>query len=589
MSELIKVSAALRAMSDEKLQSLITQRMINSAQLVDFFDLAEALTKPTAVSATIAGLPLSQARELRSLAGGSPANPKLAADLADQMLISPAPEFLPFESTLNGLLEFSKISPANLNSVSGGDIDFEDSPAQDQIDRDSGVEIFETLQALTELIFDLEHRYVREVGRKNVGLPDLKRLATHLHRSTEQAKQIYELAMLAGLITLAEGRWQLSTGAEQWLAWQPAERFQHLAKTWRDVLGDASARELQAAIKYEKSVVSLDQVLKQNYPFADGSVTSKISKLANLAAMIGVSSAGWMSSWASAVLDCDYASASELAVAKLPAPQRKIICQADLTLIAPGPLPTDVEMVVRRFADTEQIGMASTYRLSALSISHGLESGLSITEIRDLLVELSAKDLPQPIEYLLKESESRFGRLTISSDSAEDRTYLRSTDKILLAEIMNEIKLKPFGLKQLEDGELACRFEAEVLYFGLRELGFVAIRVDEHGNVISPLSVSPQKLDAATSNSVQADIQRLRLQEEKLGSSPDDDDLQRQIQLAIKNKAKATFTVTTNSGDQVEFLLEPIGIANGRLRAKDRKADIERTLPITSIIKVTLA
>ena len=79
----------------------------------------------------------------------------------------------------------------------------------------------------------------------------------------------------------------------------------------------------------------------------------------------------------------------------------------------------------------------------------------------------------------------------------------------------------------------------------------------------------------------------MREQDDKLGDTPDDDDLQRQIQLAIKNKARARFTVTSSTGE-IEFLLEPIGVANGRLRAKDRKADIERTLPITSIIRVVL-
>ena len=588
MSELIKVAAALRSMSDEKLLSLITQRMVNSAQLLDFFDLAEALTKPASISSTIAGLPLSQARELRSLAAGNSANTKVAPDLADQMLISPAPEFAPYESTLNGMLEFSKLNPPSLNTVSIVTLDSEDAPVQDQVDRDSGVEIFETLQAITELIFDLEHRYVREVGRKNVGLPDLKRFANHLHKSTDYAKQIYELALLAGLITLSEGRWQLSIGAELWLGWAPDKRFVHLAKTWREILGDASSLELQLSLKKQSGVVSLDNQLKLVYPFADGSVTSKISKLANLASLIGLASAGWMSSWAKQVLDCNYEAASKLAAAKLPTPQRKLICQADLSLIAPGPLPTDVEIIVRRFADTEQIGMASTYRLSALSISHGLETGLTVSEIRELLSELSDKDLPQPIEYLLNESEARFARLTIWGGENDERTYLKSTDKVLLAEIINESKLKPFALQQLEDGSLACRFESDVLYFGLRELGFVAVRVDTSGKVISPLAVSERKQQVSVGNPVLADITRLREQEEKLGSSPDDDDLQRQIQLAIKNKARATFTVTSNSGAEVEFLLEPIGIANGRLRAKDRKADIERTLPITSIIKVTL-
>jgi hypothetical protein len=126
------------------------------------------------------------------------------------------------------------------------------------------------------------------------------------------------------------------------------------------------------------------------------------------------------------------------------------------------------------------------------------------------------------------------------------------------------------------------------LYFGLRELGFVAVRVDESGAVISPLSISKTKLNTEDAGSLLGDITRLRAQEEKLGTSPDDDDLHRQIQLAIKNKTRARFLVKSNTGAEIEFLLEPIGMANGRLRAKDRKADIERTLPIASIIKVTL-
>ena len=191
MSELLKVAAALRSMSDAKLQNLITERMINSAQLLDFFDLAEALTKASSVSAAIAGLPLSQAREIRHLAAGTCVNPKIAAELADQMLVSPAPEFTPFESTLESLAEFSKINPPSLNTVSIVTIEVPDAPAQDQIDRDAGVEIFETLQAITELIFDLEHRYVREVGRKSVGLPELKGLATHLHKSKFTNWQIW--------------------------------------------------------------------------------------------------------------------------------------------------------------------------------------------------------------------------------------------------------------------------------------------------------------------------------------------------------------------------------------------------------------
>jgi hypothetical protein len=586
VSELLLVASALRRMSDEKLQTLITQRMVNSQSLVDFFDLAEALTKPASISAAIAGLPLSQATELRSLALGNKPNAKVATELANQMLVSGEPEFKPFDSTLDALAGFAK-----LDTIVAVDFNEALTPDQSQIDRDSGIEIFETMQAITELIFDLEHRFVREVGKKNVGLPDIKRLATHLRKSNEYAKQIYELAHLANVITLANGRWQLSAHSKNWLNSNPEQRFVLLATTWREILGDASAKELLTALvasgPKNTKAISLADNLTKTYPFADGSVSSKITKLESIAELIGLSAQGWMSSWAPKVLKCDYVAAGKLAEVNLPAPQDRIICQADLTLIAPGPLPTQVEIMLRRFADTEQIGMASTYRLSALSISHGLETGLKLSEIRELLQTLSGNSIPQPIEYLLNEAEARFGRLQIIGGELNERSIIQSTDKVLLAEILNESKLKPFSFTQLEDGLLASRFEPEVLYFGLREVGFVAIRVDENGNVISPLEATKQTVDTEQTSNVAADINRLREQDAKLGDAPGDDDLQRQIQLAIKNKAKARFTVTSSAGE-IEFLLEPIGIANGRLRAKDRKADIERTLPITSIIRVVL-
>lgn len=582
MSELLNVASALRRMSDENLATLITERMINSTGLVDFFDLAEALTKTTSIASAIAGLPLTQAMELRSLAAGNKPNPKISQELERQMLVAGEPQFKPFVATVESLASFSKLE--TVVAVSNAN---DWAPDQGQIDRDCGIEIFETLQAITELIFDLEHRFVREVGKKNVGLPDIKRFATHLRKSNDYAKQIYELAHLANLIMLANGRWQLSSHSQSWLDWNPAERFAHLAKTWRQILGDASAKELQSAIGKSGNAISLEEILNRTYPFADGSVSSKITKLESLAGLIGLSAAGWMSSWAAKVLKCDYSAASKQAAATLPQPQDKLICQADLTLIAPGPLPTDVEITLRRFADTEQIGMASTYRLSALSISHGLETGLKLSEIRDLLVKLSGNSIPQPIEYLLSEADVRFGRLAIIGGELNERSLIQSSDKVLLAEILNDARLKPFAISHLEDGQLASRFEPEVLYFGLREVGFVAIRVDDDGKVLSPLAATKQSFDAEKGTSIFGDISRLRIQDAKLGDSPDDDDLQRQIQLAIKNKTRARFTVTSSAGE-IEFLLEPIGIANGRLRAKDRKADIERTLPIASILRVVL-
>lgn len=583
MSELLRLASALRRSTDEQIRQLLRERMINSTPLRDFFDLAEALGKPTSISSTVAGLPKGQVEALEKIIAGETPETSAAQELANLMLVEQleGSGFTAYESTVEALSQFVRpTEPAAVFEVSA--------TLQSDIDRDAGVATFETMQALTELLFDLEQRFVREVGKRNVGLPDLKRLANHLKKPNDYAREVYELAHLSGLIVLTDSRWQLGQTAVDWVSWNPQQRFAHLSRSWRAILGDASASELLASLSKHTGPVSLNRELKLTYPFADGAVNSRISKLAHLAELIGISSDGWLSGWAKDVLTGEIDKATEAARTRLPATQRKLICQADLSLVAPGPLPTDIEIELRKFTETEQIGMASTYRLSALSISHGFETGLTEADIRGLLIELSGKALPQPIDYLLREGAQRFGRLTVSENSELLRSVIRSVDPILLQEIFNQSKLKPFALRQLEDGSLASRFEPEVVYFGLRELGFTAIRVDEKGQVISPRIVATISGASQLLSTVDQDIERMREQEAKLGDAPDGDDVLRQIHLAIKNKTKIEITVASRTGAEVLFTLEPIGIANGRLRAKDRKADIERTLPLSSILKVTL-
>ncbi len=452
-----------------------------------------------------------------------------------------------------------------------------------EIDRDASLAIFDVIQALTELIFELEQRYIREVGKRGVGLPDVKRLAAHLSKSNEYAKQVFELAQFANLAEIEGSRWQLGQRAENWISWSDRERWSHLAETWLSLLGDEAARELLAILPAE----SFERRLAEVYPFADSTATNRIKKVAEIANLIGLIANSQATSWLG-LLSTSLQTASERAIAGLPSAAERVIIQADLTLIAPSPLPTELEISLRRFADTEQIGMASSYRLSALSVSHGLETGLAIDEIRSLLLRLSAKELPQPVDYLLKEAESRFARLKVYATKSGAHSQIVSTDMILLAEIHNDQRLKPFALHFDEAGSLHSRFEAELVYFALREANFVAVRVDENGTVLSPQKLSSKNKVSEQRQSVVEDITRMREADTQGTSDPDDDDLLRQIQLAIKYKAKMVIVLKTSNGEQVEYLVEPVGVANGRLRAKDRKADLERTLPLSSVVSISI-
>jgi len=45
-------------------------------------------------------------------------------------------------------------------------------------------------------------------------------------------------------------------------------------------------------------------------------------------------------------------------------------------------------------------------------------------------------------------------------------------------------------------------------------------------------------------------------------------------------------TVRLPDDSLADYVLEPAGLAGGRLRARDRAADVERTLPLASIVAV---
>ena len=53
-------------------------------------------------------------------------------------------------------------------------------------------------------------------------------------------------------------------------------------------------------------------------------------------------------------------------------------------------------------------------------------------------------------------------------------------------------------------------------------------------------------------------------------------------------RAKATIVVVVRlpGGDERAFTLEASGLGGGRLRGRDKAADVERTLPVASIVSV---
>lgn len=581
MSEVLRLAKLLSASSDEALLRTIKRRRVSTSGLEDFFDLSAVLLKPQSISAAIASLTKSQVKAFGNLIQNSstkediPNLERLAElYLVEQIKTGAAVEFIPFEVAADFFQSHSrKVSKSSK---------FEPEPenvAGLPVDPQAGLAAFEACQGITELLVDLEQRFIRQVGKTSVGLPELKRLSSHIGKSVEYARNLYDIAHLAGLISIGDKRWRVGPLYQNWLSSEPAERWLILAKTWRDYLGDDGALELV-------STRDLVHAIEDIFPLAESSLNTQNSKLLQLSELIGLSAAGKTSSWFSPLMTGDFEMAKNLLAKELPKSQTRIIVQADLSIISVGPLPTKLELELRRFVETERIGVASSYRISPLSISHGFETGLTEDDIRKLLAKLSGSELPQPVDYLIREAANRYGRLVIHQKL--NGAVISSKDPILLTQILNDVSLKPISITRHSETSLETRFDMDITYYQLREAKYAAIRKNSSGEVISSwrkAGLSDPMLKPK--DSFLEDISRWRDQELRAGESPQGSDLVRQIELCIKSKGSLQISVLVNKIER-EFLLEPIGLANGRLRGKDRKADCERVIPLHSITGVRL-
>ncbi|MFM1994502.1 MAG: hypothetical protein RLZZ610_19 [Actinomycetota bacterium] len=574
MSDLYRLATALRSAPDATLGLVVHERGLYLGDYKDFFDLANALLTPKSQALTVAGITNQMLGSLRSLVASEKVSKEQVNLLGRELLVWSVDEPSVYDWLKDRLNESPRT--ASLSVVSNEAIDTD----QGAIDLDCGIHAFEAMQAVTELIFDLDQHLVREVAKGALGLPDVKRASAHLGKSKEYVKTIFELAKVAGLISASERRFQPTALADSWMSASPKARWLMLCEAWTSMLGPAGLKEVSTQLAQHKSK-KLRDLIQISFPFASLAPASRINRLAEMADQIGLTSAGSPASWLADVLANKLPAASKALESRLPAQQERIIVQADLSIITPGPLASSLEVQLRKFADTENIGLASSYRISPLSISCGLEEGMTENQIRLLLQKLNGSSLPQPVDYLIRETAERFGRLKLSA--LEKGSLLTSSDELLAKQITMDSKLKPLLLEQRTSG-IYSPLDAQSLYHALRENGYLAVLIDDKGKVIAPSSVHKSTNEAAA---FLKQVERLRAQDIEMADAAPASDMERKILLALKTKSTLQVQINAN-GKIMDFLLEPIGIANGRLRARDRKADIERTLPVSAITSILI-
>ncbi|CAN5137186.1 hypothetical protein BH11ACT4_BH11ACT4_07970 [soil metagenome] len=614
----LALAGQLRSLSDAQLAALLGARELRESGIRDFFDLAEALLDPDSVQqalgrldrptlaalAALSELGEASARDVaahltalgsRDQAQGAALDELVAARLADAerlALVTAAKSgsyAVPASVTRQlatwaelGLPDAAELAtapaPAALAPVSQVDAKFTDHIAAEHA--------FSTTTEISELLSALQRESARELARGGIALPDSKRLASAMGVDLDRVPGLLEIAARAGLAALDAGRWMPTTASSGWLSGSSGERWSLLAGAWLDRLpGDI--RGILASRAHATWGERLDEYVNWLFPAGGAWMHDRVLVYTRDAELLGITAANVPSTPGVALLVDGAEAAAPVMSALFPPEVEQVYLQHDLSVVSPGPLAPRIDARLRTIADVENRALASSYRVSTASVYRAMAAGETAETITEFLLGISLTGIPQPLEYLLGEAAERFGLVRVGAlEDGSDRSYVRSADTSLLRTMVVDHNLATLGLQRVGE-RLETRFDFAVVFWTLSEARYPVAAEDAAGEIIvlerRQAARATQPAPGASAISL---VEKLRL-----GSSSDPEVtgkawLARQLDVAIKGKVALTVTVRMPDGADVDYQLEPASVAGGRLRARDRKADIERTLPLANIVSV---
>src|SRR5699024_6077430 len=126
---------------------------------------------------------------------------------------------------------------------------------------------------------------------------------------------------------------------------------------------------------------------------------------------------------------------------------------------------------------------------------------------------------------------------------------------------------------------LTSRAERDATFWALADARYPVVVIEEDGRIAAP---DRQRLapDDEPGDDFRALIARLRAHQ---GADVERAWLRRELEGAIRERAALRLVVNMPDGSARELTLEPTGLGGGRLRGRDARADVERTLPISLI------
>ena len=293
---------------------------------------------------------------------------------------------------------------------------------QGSVDRRAAGAALESVGRIGELLTLLEEEPAGLLRSGGVGVRDQKRLARVLHVGEPDAAWLLELAYAAGLLDVGgphRDEWLPTRAYDIWREQDLADRWAVLAAGWlsgvrlpslvgqRDVAGKAVnplspdlVRHTAPAIRRSALTVlaeyppgaglapdDLVSLLRWRTPRRADRLAPVPAMLAE-AARLGVLVGGVLSTAGRGLLTRGEDGAADGMRGLLPEPVDHVLAQPDLSLIAPGPLVSELADTLAVVADVESSGGATVFRVSESSVRRALDAGWSAADLHDFFTRV---------------------------------------------------------------------------------------------------------------------------------------------------------------------------------------------------------
>ncbi len=572
VSDARALATRLADLADAALAETLAARGVSPhATWHDFFDAAEGLLDPASVDRALMHLDRS---DLIALADGAAPHDRSPARLA--LVDASGAPYAPVAERVAAAAAADPGAFTPLTPVADPE------PADERAAAAAAERAFTTAGSLADILLACLHLPLVRTGAGAVSAADRRRLTDA--GAIEFADDLEDLlisAASAGLAVALDRAWTVTDAGEKWLEAPTPRRWEAIADGLRAAL-PPGARTPSGGFVPPAAWPGI-------YPL-DADWPARAARLRRVGVRWGLFAADSSSAefpWTAALRAGERADASTMAP-YLPAEIDRVYLQADLTAIAPGPLAPALDLRLRSIAVRESRAQASTYRFTPESLAAGMTEGETAESMRSFLAELSLTGIPQPLEYLIESTASRHGLVRVRADETTGRTRVESPDASILDAVAVDQALRPLGL--LPDGDaLTSRVARDAVYWSLADARYPVVALDATGAAESMhrrASAAPSGPRATPEQTYARLIATLR------GGHGTDGEagwLERELEQAVRARAEIVVVVRMPDGAERAFTLEASGLGGGRLRGRDRAADIERTLPVSSIVRVSAA